>query len=92
MEKEEFIIIDEFCKYYSVEVSFIKELNSNGIVELTVQNEEFYINHEQIPALEKYINLYYNMDINMEGVEAIHHLLGRIEQLQREVRQLRNSI
>lgn len=85
-------MIEEFCRYYSVEVSFIKELNSSGIVELTSQNDGFYISHEQIPSLEKYINFHYNMDINIEGVEAIHHLLTRIELLQKELQQLKHNL
>ena len=32
------------------------------------------IDFEQLADIEKYIHLYYDLDINMEGLEAIMHL------------------
>lgn len=90
MEKHEYIILDDFCKYYSIEATFIRTLGASGIIELEERNEVYYIDCDQIPLLEKYINMYYNMDINIEGLETIHHLLATIESLQRELRQLKD--
>ena len=42
--------------------------------------------------LEKYTHLYYDLSINIAGIDAIHHMLERIELLQQEVRSLRNEL
>ena len=42
--------------------------------------------------LERYTHLYYDLSINIAGIDAIHHMLERIELLQQEVRSLRNEL
>ncbi len=45
-----------------------------------------------ITELERYTHLYYDLSINIAGIDAIHHMLERIELLQQEVRSLRNEL
>ncbi len=89
MNQKSFIIIEEFCEYYSVEVSFIKQLNEHGMIELTIKDTSCYIHHDDICQLEKYIHLHYDLGINLEGLEAISHLLDKIVHLQNEIRYIR---
>ena len=35
---------------------------------------------------------YYDLSINMEGIDAIHHLLARMEEMQREIHSLRGRL
>ena len=42
--------------------------------------------------LEKFIRLYYELDINLEGIETITHLLQRINSLQDEIIILKNRL
>ena len=46
----------------------------------------------QLPELEQYARLYYDLSINVAGLDAIHHLLKRMEHLQHEVRLLQNEL
>ena len=36
--------------------------------------------------------MYYDLSINMEGIDAIHHLLERMENMQREMNSLRKQL
>lgn len=36
--------------------------------------------------------MYYDLSINLEGIDAIHHLLKRVEQLQDEIFRLKNRL
>lgn len=83
------ISIQECCRYYSIEATFIESLNEYGLIELIPNEDSYHIDYEQLSLLEKYIHLYYDMDINMEGIEAINYLLQKIDTLQSELRQLR---
>lgn len=89
MEKEKFIVVQQFCQYYDVEDTFIHLLNDNGLIRLSQEKGEDYIHHEEIYLIEKYIQFYYEMNINIAGIEAISHLLTRIENLQEEIKSLR---
>lgn len=92
MENKEYISIEDCCTYYSVEASFVRELDEHGLIELTRINQAYSIDHDQLSLLEKYMHMHYDLDINMEGMEVISQLLQRIEGLQAEVRSLRRTV
>lgn len=89
MTNENSILIEECCKHYRIETSFVKTLNEYGLVELSYTNESYFIHNDQLSLLEKYMHLHYDLDINMEGIEAISHLLQKVERLQTELRTLK---
>ena len=79
------IIINDFCDRCHVDPSFIMELEEDGLIEVRVIDEERYL-----PT--SHTHLYYDLSINIAGIDAIHHMLERIELLQQEVRSLRNEL
>jgi hypothetical protein len=85
------IPVDQFCVYYKVETTFVYSLNDHGLIKLVRSKRGDMIDFEQLADLEKYIHLYYELEINIEGLEAIMHLLNRVQQLQYEIRRLRND-
>ena len=79
------IIINDFCDRCHVDPSFIMELEEDGLIEVRVIDEERYLPTSQLAELERYTHLYYDLSINIAGIDAIHHMLERIELLQQEV-------
>jgi hypothetical protein len=92
MEKEEMIPADEFCTYNNVEYSFIDSLQDSGLIEMTIVEERGYIPANQVLEVERFARLHYDLDINIEGIEAIAHLLNRLKDMQGEVASLRNKL
>lgn len=92
MQTEYYIAVDEFCAYHNIESSFINSLQQTGLLELTPENETGFIDASQVQQLEKIVRLYYELDINLEGIETITHLLRRINSLQDEIIMLRNRL
>ncbi|MGE9314363.1 chaperone modulator CbpM [Niabella sp. CJ426] len=90
MTNENSILIEECCKHYRIETSFVRTLSEQGLIELNYTNESYFIHNDQLSLLEKYMHLHYDLDINMEGIEAISHLLEKIERLQLELRTLKS--
>lgn len=88
MENSHTILIEECCRHYSIETSFVKTLSEHGLIELIQMNETYFIDTDQLSLLEKYMHFHYEMDINMEGIEAISHLLNKIELLQAKLRMI----
>ncbi len=51
-----------------------------------------FIPVEELQKLEKLIRLHYDLDINVEGIDAIVCMTERIENLQQEIIQLKNRL
>jgi len=92
MQKENLIAIHDFCINHDIETAFITSLQKTGLLEITTRNETWYIDSVQLPQLERCIRLYYDLDINLEGIETITHLLRRISAMQDEIIALRNKL
>lgn len=83
------ISVDQLCVYYKVETSFVYALNDHGLITLIKSKKGYEIDFERLTDFERFIHLHFELDINMEGMEAISHLLDRVQQLQQEIKQLR---
>jgi hypothetical protein len=92
METENLIPVQLFCERHSIELSFVTSLNEYGLIEITTIEETQYIFTEQISDLEKMIRLHYELDINLEGIDAIAHLLKRENNLREELTALKNRL
>ena len=92
METNYLIAVDEFCANHKIEISFISSLQQTGLIEITTIKNAGYIDPNQLLQLEKIIRLYYDFDINLEGIETINYLLKRMNSLQDEIISLRNKL
>jgi hypothetical protein len=92
MQTENLIAVNEFCISHNIEISFISSLQKAGLIELTIIEETFFIDADQLQQLEKIVHFYYELDINLEGIETINHLLQRINSLQDEIIMLKNRL
>ncbi len=86
------IAVTEFCTYHQVEYTFIRSLSEAGLVEIQVVEQETYIPETELQKLERMIRLHNELEINVAGIEAITHLLQRMEDIQEEMRTLRNRL
>ncbi len=86
------IPINEYCLYYKIEPSFVEILEDTGIIELASDGELKYIQEEQLGELERYRLLHFELNINIEGIDAIRHLLQKQEKLLREIDTLRSML
>ena len=86
------IAITDICTYHEVEYTFISSLGDAGLLALKEVNQTIYISESELQKLEKMIRMHHELEINIAGIEAITHLLARIEQMQEEMRRLRNKV
>lgn len=92
MTKAALITTSDFCTWHQVEYTFINSLNQAGLVEILVIGKTEYIPESELQKLEKMVRLHNELEINVAGIEAITHLLQRIENIQEEMRLLRNRL
>ena len=92
MARQTLISTDEFCVHHNIEFSFIRNLCEFGLLEtVTVEKTEF-ITEDQLEKLERMLRLHNELDINIEGIDTIDHLLGKMHDLQNEVTKLKNRL
>jgi chaperone modulatory protein CbpM len=92
MQTEEMIIVNEFCIHHNIDISFLLALQQSGLIEITNTEEKFYLPESQLPHLEKMVRLFYEMDINLEGIETITYLLSKMNEMQQEILILKNRL
>lgn len=92
MQSNDLILAEEFCTHHKIGLSFISSLQQYGLIEVTAIEETFYIPKNQLHKLEQIIRLHYDLNINLEGIDAITHLLKRIKKMQTEITGLKNRL
>ena len=92
MRKEHLISAIEFCTNHEIEISFISSLHETGLIEIIQIEETEYIDESQLVQLERIVRFYYDLGINLEGIETINHLLDKMNDLQGEIIALRNRL
>lgn len=91
MKTENLIKANDFCVYHNVEFTFINSLQQAGLVDVKEVDQTIFIPESELKKLQKIINLH-ELEINIAGIEAITHMLDRIEQMQENMRALRNKL
>lgn len=92
MQSEDIVLASDFCVHHNIELSFIRSLEEHGMIETVLVKEEIFLPLSQLPRLEKILRLHFELDINLEGIETITHLLDRIEEMQGHITMLHNRL
>lgn len=92
MKVENLISVDVFCANHNIEISFVSSLQQTGLIEITTIKEVKFIDAGQLKQLEKILRFHYELDINLEGIETITHLLQRMNTMQDEIIVLSNRL
>lgn len=89
--RTDFIIVKEYCQKTNMDPAFFISLEEVGLITVYIEEGEKYFSASQLADLEKYSRMYYDLSINIEGIDAIRHLLKQIEELQHEIETLRQG-
>ncbi|MEO6636672.1 MAG: chaperone modulator CbpM [Ginsengibacter sp.] len=92
MKTEDLIPAKDFCLHHNIEYSFISSLQNSGLITITSIKRSSFIHSDDLGKLEKFVRLHYDLDINLEGIETINHLLDKMEEMQNEITRLRNVL
>lgn len=92
MEMQELIPIDVFCRHHGIAISFIDALYEYGLIEVTKINEAEYLPVSQLGEAERLVRLHTDLEINLEGIEAVTHLLNVLNAMQAEIQALNNRL
>ena len=92
MRTTEYILTQDLCNRYRVETSFITLLMEKELIEVHYVEEQYYLHVDHLGDFERLLRLKTELGVNVDGIEVIQHLLGKIEKLQQANRQLKNRL
>ena len=92
MSTEHLIAVEVFATHQGMETTFVHALHDRGLIQITVVQEQHFLEPEQLSRIEQLARLHYDLEINLEGLEAISHLLDRMDAAQQEARGLRERL
>ena len=87
-----FIPIKKISEYYQVEISFLTGLDEIGLIEISTIESTPYIHEDKISDIEKMIRMYHDLDVNLEGIDIVFNLLGKVNALQTELMIIKNRL
>ncbi|AZA58341.1 chaperone modulator CbpM [Chryseobacterium shandongense] len=83
---------EELVKIYNIEVTFFDELVDSGLLNVEMENEIRYLMYEDLPSFERFTNWHYDLEINLPGLEVIHEMLRKMEDLKQKNRELMSKL
>ena len=92
METQELIIVEVFCQECQIDASLIWELEEFGLIQTIQHNKTKYIDKNQIVMVEKIVRLHIDLNINKEGIEVILDLLEKVNQLNSDIKMLKERL
>jgi hypothetical protein len=92
MQNENLIPAEICCTHYNIDLSFIQTLEQYGFIHVVSDEQTQFIDAEELQTLEKFIRMHYELDINMQGIEAINFLLERLQNMQDEIAYLKSKL
>ena len=91
MEKE-LILLSEYCKNSRAELDFVLGLEREGLIEMEIRNNIKYLLLSQLEDMDLFTRLHYDLSINIEGIDVIHNLLSKMEEMEQELSVLRRQL
>ena len=92
MNEPTLISVQTLCVHYDIEISFIDDLHHIGLLQLHIVEEHQFVDQDQIGDLEKIIRLHKDLNLNLEGIDVVFHLLQKERSLKGEIMALRNRL
>ncbi|WP_445381751.1 chaperone modulator CbpM [Robiginitalea sp. IMCC43444] len=92
MERDKYIRIIDFCEGHGLETRFLYELQEFELISIQKLEKEEVFHRRELRRLERLLRLHRDLHINPQGLQAVDHLLNRVQQLEEEVLQLRRAL
>lgn len=86
MQTENYILIRQYCEQTATPVDFIYTLQEYGFIEVQQIKNDVYIASHDLVEIERIGRLQNELGINLEGIDALYHMLQKINHLENQLR------
>lgn len=92
MKRDNFIPLQQLCSLYKTEFSFFDNLIEVGLIDIKIIEQVPCAHLENINDIEKMIRMYYDLDLNFEGIDIVFNLLQKVTDLTDELTSAKNRL
>lgn len=92
MQTENYILINHYCKHTQTPIDFIYSLHEFGFIEVTQVKNQDYVRPNDLVEIERISRLKNELGINLEGIDAINHMIKKMNRLEKELRIARERL
>jgi phage terminase small subunit len=92
MEKENLILVSHYCQQTRTSIEFIESLQDYGFIQVLLIEERNYVHSQDITEIERINRLQEELGINLEGIDAINHVLQKVNQLEKELKMVKERL
>ena len=89
---KKYIEIREFCKGHDLEEGFVYELYALGIIKIKKVDELAVLRLRDLGRLERLVRMHRDLELNVQGLQAVQHVLDQLEIARNEIRALRTMM
>lgn len=82
---------EELVRIYQVEITFFDALQESGLLKTETVNNITFLSYDELHVFERLTNLYYDLEVNLPGLEIINYLHDKMEVLKNENSKLRGQ-
>ena len=86
------IALKTFCLQHDIPADFILELHQHEIIQLVVEKRNRFIPIKQLQELERIVRIYRDLQLDINGIQTVLHLVNRLEEKDAEIMSLRNQL
>ena len=90
--KDNLIAITDICSYEKIEINFVYALADFGLISTKIVKKVEFIEAEDLPKLVRFKHLHQDLEINLEGLHAVAHVLNQLDDVRNEIQRLRNEL
>jgi len=92
MDTEKYIPVLHLCDLYQLEISFFKELNEEGLIELVSRQNSMYVHEEKLYKVERIIRIHRELNVNIQGIDVVLNLLEKVDTLQNKMYSMQSRL
>jgi hypothetical protein len=67
-------------------------LRDYGLIDVISNEGNEFLSADKLNQLEKIVRLHYDLDVNVEGIDVILHLLQQLENAEHEMHKLKSQL
>lgn len=86
MSERKLVSLRELSQFYSLDFAILIEFAEEGLYTPLIEEQEWFLDSEELPELESLIQLFQTFSISPEGLDLIRHLRRQITELREQVR------
>ncbi len=84
-EFRQYISVEKLCNVYHISLDEVLIMEEHELIEVTYVEEKMLLDMDEIAKLERYMRLYSDLGVNIQGLAVINDLLDEVERLNKEL-------